>query len=204
VIDILADLGGLIVSPRQTFKIIFAEKRGLLQPALILLVMMTVLSLVTIANVAIRFMGFVSPFMGGFGGVLSAFLGLISVAGMVIGGAILWLILGLLTHVFAKVFGGKGDVEKAFIVLGYATVSFFIYVILGFIGLFTNFLISIGLLTVGLLISVILWIIVASVGVSEAYGISLGRGLASVILPLIVLSLIPFLMTLPFMFMTWW
>ncbi len=60
-IDILADLGGLITSPRQTFKIIFAEKRGLLQSALILLVMVTVLSLVTIANVAIRFMGFVSP-----------------------------------------------------------------------------------------------------------------------------------------------
>ncbi len=122
---------------------------------------------------------------------------------MVIGSVILWLILGLLTHVFAKIFGGKSDVEKAFIVLGYAIVSFFIYVILGFIGLFTNFLISIGLLVVGSLVSVILWIIIASVGVSEAYGISLGRGLASVILPLIVLSLIPFLMALPFMFMMW-
>ena len=202
-IDLLADLGGLIVSPRQTFKIIFAEKRGLLQPTLILLVMMAALSLVTIANVAIRFMGLASSLIGGLGGALSAFLGLVSVAGMVIGSVILWFILGLLTHVFAKIFGGKGDVEKAFTVLGYATVSFFIYVILGFIGLFTNFLVSIGLLMVGLLVSAILWIIVASVGVSEAYGVSLGRGLASVILPLIVLSLIPLLMALPFMFTAW-
>lgn len=203
-IDILADLGGLITSPRQTFKTIFAEKRGLLQPILLLLVMTTVLSLVTIANIVIRFMGFFSPFMRGFSGAIYVFIGLISVVGMIFGSIVLWLILGLLTHVFAKILGGKGSIEKALVILGYATVSFFIYVVLGFVGLFTNFLISIGLLTVGLLISAILWAIVASIGVSEAYGISLGKGFASVILPLLVISLIPFLLILHSMSWAWW
>ncbi len=200
IVSVLADLGGLITSPRQTFRIIFAEKRGLLPAVVVFLVMVTVQSLVTVSNFIARFLGLTESFLGGFGGSLSAFIGLLGVAGMIIVGTIFWLILGLLTHAFARFLGGKADIEKALIVLGYAKVSFFIYVILAFAAIFTSFLVSLGLLIVGYLISVVLWVIVASTGVSEAYGISMGRGLASVILPFIVLATIPFLMFIPFMF----
>ncbi len=182
-------VGGIILSPKETYSIVIHEKRGPLEPLLLVVLFSAALgglAGVVLLGSALSIAGMQMLGFPVYSFTVYAFIGIGAVAG-----AIAWIIWGLLTYVFAKLLGGAGTIGDTLTVLGYSWVVYFPLLILLLACLAAP--LTVGILTAMIALVIFIWqIAVAAMGLSEAHGFSVARGVASVLLPLVVILVICF------------
>ena len=182
-------IGGIVLSPRETYSIMIHERRGLLEPLLLVVLFSAALgglSGVALLGSALGMLGMQMLGPPIYSLAVYAFIGLGAVAGVVT-----WLIWGLLTYVFAKLLDGAGTIGDTLTVLGYSWVVYFPLLVLLLACLASP--LAVGVLTAMIALVIFIWqVAVAAMGLSEAHGFSVARGVASVLLPLVVTLVICF------------
>ncbi len=130
IVSFIEDLGSVVLHPEETFKMFLAERRSLLQPAILLIVyvlstcFLSVLVIKRIASVVLAFIPLEE--------VLSAFnftfrlITPLMVAGLSSVWLALFLLLALLTYVYAKAFDGVGTMRNTLFTLCYVSVPGFL------------------------------------------------------------------------------
>ena len=189
---VLEDLGGILVSPKEAFRIIFAERRSVLS-AFGILFLFSLSAGLGFASLVGRFIGDVAslipnvPFVGSITTLVIASLGV----GLAILDVIVWVVYSGFSAAIAKLMDGRGDFSRELIVIGYSLGVSKIAVILAcFIGLFLPSLVSFIAFTLGFIVYLILFIILASIGTGVAQEISFTKGFLCIIIPPLILILV--------------
>ena len=184
---IISRIGGLIVSPKATVKLLVHEKRGLTESLFFVLIFGTV-RWITLA-LAIKHLfeyligiAFFIPI------ITTWFTSFTMVIGVIIE-IIIWALLSVAIYFLVKLMQGGGEFEDTMAIIGYAYVARFFEIL----PLASSPLYPITSLLLYVLFKVIgtIWFVyIASVGVSEVHGISFGKALLAVIVPLLALFLV--------------
>ncbi len=185
-LDLVYDLGGLLTSPRTTFRIMRAEGRGLGYAVLVL----CLFSAATAVSVSTAFFyGLAMPYLGAFAGVAAYFLSLsvpVIAALAIVADVIRWLIESALAYALVKVFRGRPTYEGLLLVIGYSRVCRVPLVITALASLVTGGLTTLALIAIGFVISLILGVIIESIGISETQSLGTGASVAVVVLTLLI------------------
>jgi len=186
---IISRIGGLIISPKETMKILIHEKRGLAE-ALAIFLLFSVLNWVALV-LALRhlFNYIIGAFIMSLR-FLTLWLSTLFIAMGIIFDLIFWALLSVGIHLTAKAVDGGGSFEDTISVIGYSQVSRALCIIPLILSPFMP--ITSMILYIGLGVITIAWFIyLASIGLSEVHGISFEKALITVILPpLVILGLL--------------
>ena len=184
-------LGGLLLHPREYIRILSLEG-GSLGEALFTLAFFNSMSIITSTSI---FFTLISPFRQMFtvasipiriSNLFNISVGLAIFIG-IITSLIIWLIWGFLTHIFAKILGGEGDVEHLLIAYGYNYFPLFLEIIPSVLAL-KSVILALEVMLITAIISFIWIVYLNTLATSEIYGISGFRAFCSVfILPLLVI-----------------
>lgn len=200
-------MGGFVTSPRVFFNVVIHERREPLEP--LLYVALFAIAKWGLSGVLIT--GLAESAMSSFGmtpfAALSeaSWLRSLLVYGMILGGTVselfAWFLWSLLAHAVAKVLKGGGGYMRSLNVLGYAWVAdVAVVAALLFSTLFPPLLI---LCITVLIVSSVWKVVIAGIGLSEAHGFSLSKGLVSAVLPWLIMAAGVIVLTSPWWFLRW-
>ncbi|MGQ9469199.1 MAG: YIP1 family protein [Nitrososphaerales archaeon] len=192
-IGFLDRLGGALIEPRKTFYHILEEKRGILEPLLLIIVFSSIqgaLVGVFIVRILYSFFPFLSPIIGA--GQLRAFqeslfiIPIITTISWIIFSLISWVISAGIAHLCARyIFKGIGSYTQLLKLYGYASIPSSL-VILGMLLVSLNFSLFFGISIILWLIAVFWTVITLVVAVERCHLIDPGQAfISSFISPLI-------------------
>ena len=212
---IINRIGGLIISPKDTVKILVHERRGLLEPLMIVLlfsiVKWTALSLAFrhLLNYMVGWIE-ITPFT-----VITKFifdwLFALGVALGIIYDLVIWILFSLGVYMMTKLVKGSGDFEDTMAVIGYAHVSKVFMIIPLIMAPFAPVM-SLFLSLALYFVSLILLVYITAIGVSEIHGLSFEKAIiVTIIPPLVVIGFLALSFILaqilhlifPYRFMGW-
>ena len=181
---IISRIGGLIVSPKETMKLLVHEGRGLSEAALVVLAF----SLSYWASVVLALRHLVRYVAGPLIELLAPIAGIargLAVLGVALGVAltmVAWVALSAASHLLIRALGGGGSFEDTMSVLGYSHACLAIPLAPLAISPLTPLVSLAAHLVLGLAAAV--WFVyLAGVGLSESHGVGLGRAMAAVAVP---------------------
>ncbi len=182
--DLLYDIGGLLTSPRTTYKIIVAEKRSIGSAIVVLLLFSIGCGAATAASMT--WLSWFLPRLPFVGDLFSAIM-VYLILGFLVYDMVSWIIESALAHGFARMLGGRGTFTLTLIVYGYSWVGRLFYIIPALFGLWWRSPIGmVGLLGVGVVLSTIAKVVLQVKGMEIVHELGLGRSLLAVVLALTV------------------
>jgi len=186
-------LGGILLDPRETFEQVVAEKRGFLEPLLIVFLSHGIQGAVIgsfIATIILGIWAFLGEWLGAAPHGLIVSIPIITFFVAFIAALILWVILAGIAHLCARyVFKGVGSFGQLFKLYGYASVPYSL-IILATVLIGINFSLSPLSLILGL-ISIFWMVLTMVVAVDTNYKIGLGKAfISSFVGPMIVLLIL--------------
>ncbi len=184
--DLFYDLGGLLTSPRTTFKIMKAEERGL-GYSVVVLCLFTAATATSVSTAF--FYGVAMPYIGKLASIISYFMSLsapVIAALAVIAEIIRWLFEGAISYALVKAFKGNANYEGLLLVLGYSKVCRAPMIVLALTSLLIEGITVLALIIIGFVISVVLGVIIEAIGISETQSLSTSASVAVVILMLVI------------------
>ena len=191
--EFLNRLGGTLLDPRQTFEQMIAEKRGFLEPLLIVFLSHGIQGAIIgsfIARMILAIWAFLGEWLGEAPQGLIVSIPIITFFLAFIGTLILWVILAGVAHLCAKyIFKGAGSFGQLFKLYGYASVPYSL-IILATVLIGVNLSLSPLSLILGL--TAIFWtVLVMVVAVDTNHKIGLGKAfISSFVGPMIVLLIL--------------
>jgi len=186
---IIGVLGALVVSPRTAFRIIEAEKRSVAQSLFLVLLVA--------ASLSCSFTALIESFVLAIPFIRSLWwpAAVVVVASGIVAILLDWLIISLLSHIFARLLGGGGSLEGTMRALGFSSaIFFFVPLLMLTIQLLapSPILIGVPVFFAAIVVGAVWWLIVAGIGLSEAHEFSGARGLLSVVLAFLVILVVVF------------
>ena len=186
-------LGGVLLEPRKTFYNILEEKRGIIEPLLLIIVFFGIqgaLVGVFIVRILYSFLPFLGPFIGI--EQLKVFQGnlfiipIITAISLIIFALILWIISAGIAHLCARyIFKGMGLYTQVLKLYGYASVPSSL-VILGMVLVSLNFSLFFGFSIILCLIAIFWTVLILVVAVERCHLIDPGQAfISSFIAPLV-------------------
>jgi len=190
---LLNRLGGTLLDPHQTFEQMIAEKRGFLEPLLIVFLSHGIQGAIIgsfIARIIFAIYAFLGKWLGEAPHGLIASIPIIAFFVAFIVTLILWAIMTGIAHLSAKyIFKGVGSFSQLFKLYGYASVPYSL-IILATVLLGVNFSLSPLSLLLGL-ISIFWMVLTMVVAVDTNYKIGLGKAfISSFVGPMVVLLIL--------------
>ncbi len=177
--------GGVLLAPREWFKVILSEGGGFKEAFLTVLVFGTIkwASIISSLRHFVRyFVPVTVPVPMGLIGDLVRTAGALLFAVGIIADFIVWLLWGLVAYILMRLMGGAGDLEPTMAVLGFT----WIFMVPALVPLALTPWYPLSGIVVALFVRLLtyLWsFYVAGMGLSEAHGVNLARGILAVILP---------------------
>ncbi|MCP8305348.1 MAG: YIP1 family protein [archaeon] len=196
-------LGGALLEPRKTFDDILTEKRGILEPLLLIVAFFGIQGAL-VGVFAVRIISSILALLGPIIGVeqfgtFQAFSFIIPVTTAIvwiIGSLICWFISAGIAHLCARyVFSGMGAYTQLLKLYGYATVPSSL-VILGMVLVGLNFPFFFGYFIILCLIAIFWMVSISVVAVERCHLIDPGKAfISSFVVPLVVYLIISALLT---------
>lgn len=189
----LNTLGGTLLDPRGTFEQIITDKRGFLEPLLIVFLSHGIQGAVIgsfIVTIILGIWAFLGEWLGAAPHGLIVSIPIIAFFVAFIATLILWAIVAAIAHLCARyVFKGVGSFGQLFKLYGYASVPYS-FIILATVLIGVNFSLSPLSLILGL-IAIFWMVLIMVVAVDTNYKIGLGKAfVSSFVGPMIVLLIL--------------
>jgi len=189
----IVKMGGFVTSPRAYFSIVVHERRDPLEP-------LAYVASFALAKWGLRgalTAGLIGSLLSGFTAPPFAVSGLRWLGGVVAYGTMLigllaelltWAVWSVLAHAVSRALGGGGEFTHSLSALGYSWVADSAVVACLLIAVASPAAFMLALL--GSFISLAWKVVVAGIGLSEAHGVSLSRGLVASAAPCLILGLL--------------
>jgi len=185
-VDLLYDLGGIFTSPKTAFKIMVAEGRSNAY-SLLTLSLFSVATTISVATVFIR--GLIQPFVGPLVGLINyttlIALPILAIT-VLLADIIRWLFEGGIAYLLVKVFGGRASYGNLLLVIGYSKASRVFIIATSLASSVITGPAVLGLVITGFVITLIIEVIIESLGISVTQNLSVGASVATVILTLVI------------------
>jgi len=193
--DQIKNLGGILISPRQTIRIISAERKSLLFGLLIVILLSIVQSITFSTLFIITPLTWMLPALPALSGATLALL----VVCYVILSVSFWFICSIIVYAFSKLFRGKGSFEDTLLAFSLLWAPSFMLGLVGPILAFLDYLMSIGIYISLFAISFIWGLVLTIIALSEVHSYGIGKAILSIVVPVLLIAVIALSVA-----MIWW
>ena len=188
--DLLENIFGTLFSPASTFRRMLEERTSVTTAAIVVLIACICSGAGSILTQS-AFMSLFAEFPGFEEMVLSP---IASMTLSVVFGFILWVVIAGILHVVAKVLGGKGAFTETLVLMGFAMLPNIFQAPIGLIAIFSGGLTG-AFIAMGLGGILAIWVLILDVlAIREAHKFSMGRAIATLVLPFVVLMVLAFIL----------
>ncbi|MCD6456440.1 MAG: YIP1 family protein [Methanophagales archaeon] len=195
--DLLENIFGTLFSPASTFRRMLEERTSVTTAAIVVLIACicsgagSILTQSAFMSMFAEFPGF-EPVGPGFEEMM--FSPIASMTLSVVFGFILWVVIAGILHVVAKVLGGKGAFTETLVLMGFAMLPNIFQAPIGLIAIFSGGLTG-AFIAMGLGGILAIWVLILDVlAIREAHKFSMGRAIATLVLPFVVLMVLAFIL----------
>ena len=188
--DLLENIFGTLFSPASTFRRMLEERTSVTTAAIVVLIACICSGAGSILTQS-AFMSLFAEFPGFEEMVFSP---IASMTLSVVFGFILWVVIAGILHVVAKVLGGKGAFTETLVLMGFAMLPNIFQAPIGLIAIFSGGLTG-AFIAMGLGGILAIWVLILDVlAIREAHKFSMGRAIATLVLPFVVLMVLAFIL----------